>query len=49
MLNLGVVDLNESLFSDEILDKGDGSGLASVAGVSFESESEDSNALLQWN
>ncbi len=47
MLNLGVVDLDESLFSDEILYEGDGSGLASVASVSLEGESEDGDALLQ--
>jgi len=43
--NLGVVDLNTSAFVEEVLDKSDGGGLASVAGIGLEREPENSDFL----
>ena len=45
MDDLRVVDVDEGLLSLEVPDEGDGGGLASIACVSLERETEDGNAL----
>lgn len=45
LADLGIVYVDLGLLGLEVADKGDGSGLASVAGVGLECESKDSNAL----
>ena len=45
VLNLRVVDVDEGLLGHEVLDEGDGGGLASVASICLKGKAEDSDAL----